>query len=196
VPSKAAPSLESSAASSAAQATAHLREAAGLGLGAPRAAQALGALGEDLERRVAALRAEDASRNRALAEAAELDVVDAQAILRNQAAAARALAAARASRRALEAHLDRAAGRGPGWIQNALALKSRVERDYFDARTAAEALEGLLKGHRDSQDKLRAVAPRAPLLDEALRQQLQHAARAAVERAEADLQRLRRLPLA
>lgn len=187
--------LESSALASAAQATAYLREAAGFAVDAPRAADALRKDGEDLERRLAALRAEDGSRNRPLAEAAEIYVVDVQAILRNHAAAARAFAAWRSSRAALLAHLRRAGGRGSGWIQDALALKTRAERDNFDARTAAEALEGLLKAHGDSQQRLRAVAPSAPLLDEAQRRALQKAAREAVEKAENDLQNLRRLPI-
>jgi hypothetical protein len=188
--------LESSAASSAAQATAYLREAAGFALGTPQAVETLRLHGEDLERRLAALRAEDASRNRPLAEAAELYLVDAQAILRNHTNASRALIAARASRLGLAAHLDRAAARGAGWIDTAVKLKKRAEQDNFDARTSAGALEGLLKAHGDSQQRLRAVVPGAPLLEEALRQKLQLQAKDAVQKAEEDLQRLRRLPIA
>jgi len=185
--------LESSATACAARATEQLRAASGLALGAPQTEGALRAAGDELERRLAALRAEDMARNRPLAQAAELYAVDVQAILRNQADTSRALIASGASRRALEAHLRNAAGRGAGWIQRALALKTRAERDNFDARTSAEALEGLLKAHRDSQDKLRALAPRAPLIEEAERQKLQQAAKDALQRAEDDLQRLRRL---
>src|SRR5512134_2211187 len=75
--------LESSAASSAAQATRCLREAAAFALGDPQAVETLRLHGEDLDARLAALRAEDAARNRPLAEAAELYVSDARAILRN-----------------------------------------------------------------------------------------------------------------
>ncbi|HEX5091263.1 MAG TPA: hypothetical protein VFV84_01085 [Burkholderiales bacterium] len=187
--------LESSALASAMQATAYLREAAGLGVGAPRAADALRAHSDDLERRLATLRAEDSGRNRALAEAAEVYVVDAQAILRNHSEASRAFTAWRSSRAALLAHLRNAGNRGPAWIQTALALKSRAERDNFEARTAAEALEGLLKAHGDSQARLRAVAPKVPLLGDAERRALQQSAHDAVERAENDLQALRRLPI-
>jgi hypothetical protein len=188
--------LESSAVSSAAQATAYLREAAAFALGEPQAVETLRLHGEDLDARLAALRAEDASRNRALAEAAEIYVTDVRAMLRNHVNASRALVAARASRLGLAAHIERAAGRGPDWIKTALALKKRAEQDNFDARTAAEALEGLLKAHRDSQERLRAVAPGAPLLEEGQRQKLQQAAKQAVEKAEEDLQQLRRLPIA
>lgn len=189
-------SLESSAASSATQATQYLREAAGFALGQPQAVETLRLHGEDLDARLAALLAEDASRNRALAEAAVLYVTDARAILRNHQNASRALIAARASRLGLAAHLDRAAARGPGWIDTAVKLKKRAEQDHFEARTAAEALEGLMKAHRDSQQRLRAVLPGAPLLEESLRAGLQQAAKSALERTERDLEQLRRLPIA
>jgi hypothetical protein len=187
--------LETSALASAAQATADLRQAAALGVGAPRAADVLRAHSEDLERRLATLRAKDGGRNLPLAEAVELYVVDAQAILRNHAEASRAFTAWRSSRAELLAHLRHAGGRGPAWIQTALELKTRAERDNFEARTAAETLEGLLKEHGDSQARLRAAAPQVPLLGEAERRALQRSAHGAVERAQDDLQALRRLPI-
>jgi len=187
--------LESSATSAAAQATAHLRTAADFAVGAPRAVEALRAANDDLEQRLLRLRAEDRGRSQALADAAELYVVEAQAILRNHAEASRALSAWRGSRRALIAHLRGSGGRGTGWIQTALALKRRAERDNFDARTAAETLERLLKAHGEAQAALRAAAPQVPLLEEGRRRELQKAAHEAVERAEADLRELRRLPI-
>jgi hypothetical protein len=187
--------LESSAAASAAQATAYLREAAGFALGTPQAVETLRLHGEDLDARLARLRAEDASRNRPLAEAAELYLIDARAILRSHESASRALLAARASRLGLAAHLERAGARGPGWIDEAVKLKKRAEQDNFDARTSAEALEGLLKAHPDSQARLRAAAPAAPLLAEAERQKLRQGAKDAVTKSEEELQRLRRLPV-
>lgn len=184
--------LESSARSSVAAATAALREA----LKHPHDAARIEAQGEAVAQGLEALRAEDASRNKALYEAAELYLVDVQAMLRNQANAARALAASRAGSRALQRHLDRAAGRGPGWIQDALALKSRAERGYFDYRTALGALAGLYDAHRETQAKLRAAAPEAPMLGEEERLALLKAAQEAQAKAEAELERLRRLPIA
>ena len=187
--------LESSAAASVADATARLRDAATVVLEAPQAAARLqaheAALAESLER----LRAEDASRNKSLAEAAELYLVDVHAMLRVQAFAARAHAAARASRRALAAHMEQAEGRGTGWIQRALALKDRAERDNFDYRTALGALAALYYAHRESQEKLRAAAPGAPLLADEERQRLQRAAQEAEAKAGQDLEQLRRLPI-
>jgi len=187
--------LESSAAASVADATARLRDAATVVLDAPQAAARLqaheAALAESLER----LRAEDASRNKALAEAAELYLIDVHAMLRVQANAARALAAARASRRALAAHMEQAEGRGTGWIQRALALKEKAERDNFDYRTALGALVALYTTHQESQEKLRAAAPGAPLLADEERQRLHRAAQEAEAKAGQDLEQLRRLPI-
>ena len=187
--------LESSAAASVADATARLRAAGAMALDAPKAATQLqaheAALAESLER----LRAEDASRNKALAEAAELYLIDAHAMLRVQANAARALAAARASRRALAAHMAQAEGRGADWIQRALALKAKAERDNFDYRTALGALAGLYYAHPESQAKLRAALPEAPLLAEAERRRLHQATQDAEAKAGHDLEQLRRLPV-
>jgi hypothetical protein len=187
--------LETSAAESVADATARLRESAGLALEAPQTAAALDAHAAVLEQRLARLRAEDAGRNRLLAEAAELYLIDVHAIVRNRANAARALAATRAARRALAAHLDAAAGRGQGWIQQALNLKARAERSYFDLRNALGTLAGLVDAHRESQAKLKAAAPQSPLLAEEERLALYKAAQEAQKQAEADLERLRQLPI-
>jgi hypothetical protein len=187
--------LESSAAASVADATARLRAAAALAMDAPKTATQLqaheAALAESLER----LRAEDASRNKRLAEAAELYLIDVHAMLRVQANAALALAAARASRRALAAHMERAEGRGTGWIQRALALKEKAERDNFDSRTALGALAGLVYAHPESQQKLRAALPEAPLLADAERRRLHQAAQDAAAKAGQELEQLRRLPV-
>jgi hypothetical protein len=188
--------LESSAAASVAAATVDLRQAGALALDAPDAAAKLQERVAGLDARVEALRGEDSSRNKTLAEAAELYLVEVRAILHNEAAAARALASSRASSRALEAHLQHAAARGPGWIDRALALKKKAERDNFDLRTAMGAVADLLHAHRDTQDKLRAAYPAAPMIDEPMRAALEKAAREAQDKAAQDLERLRRLPIA
>lgn len=187
--------LESSAAASVADATARLREAAGIALDAPQAVDRLQAHADVLGRNLERLRAEDVSRNKALAEAAELYLVDVQAMLHLQANAARALAASRASRRALSAHMERAEGRGTGWIERALALKAKAERDNFDYRTALGALAALYYAHGESQAKIRAAAPGTPLLEEAGRARLHQAAKDAEAQAVKDLEQLRRLPI-
>lgn len=183
--------LESSALASAADATARLQEAAAGKADAARLQANADAVARSLEQ----LRREDLSRSKALAEAAELYLTDVQALLRNHAAAARARAASIASHRALSAHLAHAAGRGTAWIQQALALKTRAERDNFDYRTAVGALAGLYHGHRESQDKMRAAAPGVPLLEEAQRQSLRQQSLDAEKQAEAQIERIRTMAL-
>lgn len=187
--------LESSARGSIAASTARLQESLALSPDAPDALARLEAhakaVGQDLE----ALRREDAKRNRALAEAAELYLIDAQAMLRNQTNATRARAAALASRRALAAHMGRAAGRGAGWIDQALALKARAERDNFDYRTAVGAWAELLRTHRDTQDKVRAALPAARLLGDAERDAALKRAKDAEQQAAAELERIRQMAI-
>lgn len=183
--------LESGALASAADATERLRDAVTGKADAARVQAHAAAVAQSIEK----LRAEDSSRAKALAEAAELYLTDAQAILRNQGAALRARAAANASRRALAAHLANAGDRGTGWIQRALTLKTQAERDNFDYRTAVGALAALYRGHRESQDKLRALAPQVPLLEEELRARLHLQAKDAEKEAEAEIERIRTMAL-
>ncbi len=179
--------LESSATAAVADATARLRDAVSGKADAARLEAHHKAVAQHLE----TLRREDVSRNKALAEAAELYLTDVQAMLRIQAAAARAQAAALASRRALSGHIDAAGARGAGWIQQALALKTKAERDNFDYRSALGTLAALYYTHRESQDKLRAVAPSSPLIEEALRASLHQQAKDAEQQAEAEIERVR-----
>lgn len=183
--------LESSATASAADATARLREAAS---GKADAAQLLAHF-QAVTQHIETLRREDLSQNKVLAEAAELYLTDVQAILRNHAAAARARAAGLASRRALAGHIGAADARGTGWIQQALALKDKAERDNFEYRTAMSALATLYFSHRESQDKLRAAAPATPLIEEALRQSLHQQTKEALLQAETEIERIRQMVL-
>ena len=183
--------LESSAVAGASDATARLRDAVSGKVDAARVQAHADAVTLHIE----TLGREDASRAKALAEAAALYLTDVQAILRNQATALRSRAAATASRRALAAHLAHAADRGPGWIQQAVALKTKAERDNFDYRTAMGALARLYFTHRESQDKLRAVAPQVPLLEEELRARLHQQAKDAETEAQAEIERIRTMAL-
>lgn len=185
--------LESSARGSIASATARLEEALALAPDAPDALARLEAQGKALGQYLATLRREDGARNRPLAEAAELYLIDVQAMLRNQANAVRARSAALAGRRALAAHIGQAAGRGQGWIQQALALKAKAERDYFDYRTSMDAFAELLKAHLETQAKVRAVLPAARLLEEPVREAAYQRALQAEQQAAAELERIRQM---
>lgn len=187
--------LESSARASIGVATSRLQEALELSPDAPDALAKLEehtkAVGQHLE----ALRREDAARNRPLAVAAELYLIDVQAMLRNQTNATRARRAALASRRALAAHMGHAAGRGEGWIQQALALKARAERDNYDYRTSIGVYAELLRVHRDTQGEVRAVFPVARLVEEPLRDAAFKRAKDAEQQAAAELERIRQMAI-
>jgi hypothetical protein len=185
--------LESNAVTNVATATAHLQDGIALPLEAAGTAAALEEHTKAVAQLVASLKREDAQRNRALAEAADLYLVDAQAILRNRANAASARSTAIASRRALTGHIAAAGGRGQGWIQNALALKQRAERESFEYRNALRAYTGLLQGHHETQAKLRAARPGVKLLEEAQVRAAIKAAQDAEQQAVADLEKLRAL---
>jgi hypothetical protein len=187
--------LEARSATSINQATTRLQEGLAVTLDAPAAAGTLEAHTKAVGQLLEALQREDMHRNRPLAEATELYLVEAHAILRNRTNAARARGAALASRRALTGHISAAGSRGPGWIQDALALKQRAERDSFDYRNALGTYAGLLQGHRETQDKVRAVRPSARLLEDAQVQAALQAARAAEQQAVADLEHLRQMAI-
>ena len=187
--------LESSAGAGIADATQRLRGALSTKPGTAGAAGALAADATAIDESLARLRAEDASRNKALAAAAELYLVDVQAILKNEAAAARAAGAWEASRKALLAHLDRAQGRGPGWIDRALALKDKAEKDNFEYRNALGTVADLLRAHQDTQATLRAAWPAAPMIEDEERKEGRKRAQQAAEQASEELQKLRQLPL-
>jgi hypothetical protein len=187
--------LESSARGSIVATTARLQESLALSPDAPDALASLEQHAKAVGQALEALRREDAKRNRPLAEAAELYLVDAQAMLRNQTNATRARAAALASRRALAAHMSHAAGRGQGWIEQALALKARAERDHFDYRTSIGTWAELLRAHRDTQDKVRAALPAARLLEQGLVDAAYKRAKDAEQQAAAELERIRQMAI-
>jgi hypothetical protein len=188
--------LESSARGSIAAATVRLEEALELPPEAPDALAKLEEHAKVVGQYLAVLRREDASRNKPLAETSELYLVDAQAMLRNQANAVRAHAAAFASRRALAAHMSHSAGRGQGWIQQALELKTRAERDNFDYRSSMAAWAELLRTHHDTQDKVRAALPPARLLEPATLDAAYQRAKEAEKEAAAELERIRQMAIA
>lgn len=187
--------LDSSARASIAVATSRLQESLALSPAAPDALARLEAHTESVGQHLEALRREDGARNRPLAEAAELYLIDVQAMLRIQTNATRARAAALASRRALAAHMGHAAGRGAGWIQQALALKARAERDNYDYRTSIGVYAELLRVHRDTQHKVRAVFPMARLVEEPLRDAAFKRAKDAEQQAAAELERIRQMAI-
>jgi len=139
------------------------------------------------------LKAARAPRDPALAEAAENYILGAREIARRRGDIERLERQAAASRQALAGHMAGAARRNETWMQNALALKKRVENDYFDLNVNFRALDDLLFKLPDSERRLELRVGPGSLLEASLiasaRKQTQDDARRASE----ELAKLRRI---
>ncbi|MGH8737533.1 MAG: hypothetical protein ACREVC_09260 [Burkholderiales bacterium] len=111
---------------------------------AEQAAAQLDATAQEIEARLAALRALDAAPDRARVASAEEAMDDAAAIVRRQAAVIRAGLAFAEARDALEAHMRGARSRSGGWVSEAIELKRKMGKAYFDYRLALDALAARL----------------------------------------------------
>ncbi len=130
-------------------ADARLREALGTSLEpdpaqAEQAAAQLDALAKDIEARRAALGALDAGPDPARVESAKEALDDAAAIVQKQAAVLRSGLAFTQARDALEAHMRGARSRRGDWVSEAIELKRRMERAYFDYKYALDGLAARL----------------------------------------------------
>src|SRR5882672_2322169 len=139
------------------------------------------------------LQAARVRRDPALAAAAERYILGAREIARRRADIERLERQAAASRQALAGHMAGAARRNETWMQNALALKKRVENDYFDLNVNFRALDDLLFKLPDSERRLELRVGPGSLLEASLiasaRKQTQDDARRASE----ELAKLRRI---
>ena len=127
------------------------------------------------------LRAANPTRQRDLAEAAEIYLVSARAVVERRAEAARLAQQASASRRQLIAHMA-SRTRGEAWIRQATELKKRMDQAYFDENVALEALADLLRGLPDSEERIAPQVGKAALVEASV-------VESAAEQAKADLKR-------
>ena len=111
---------------------------------AEQVAAGLDAALQDIEARLAALRALDAAPDPARVEAAAEALGDAAAIVRRQAEAIRAGLAFTRSREALRAHMRGARSRSRTWVSEAIELKHKMDRAYFDYKYALDGLAARL----------------------------------------------------
>jgi hypothetical protein len=134
-----------------------------------------------------------APRDPAFAEAAESYIVSAREIVRRRGDIERLERQAQASRQALAGHMAGAARRNEAWMHGALALKKRVESDYFDLNVTFKALEELLFKLPESTTRLEPRVGSGALLEASqiasARKQIQDEAR----RANEELAKLRRI---
>jgi hypothetical protein len=129
----------------------------------PQTVAALDEQAQEVDRHVAELHDLGESPNRKLAAAADEYLLTVRQILRQQAASYRYRLQVAASEGALREHMGAAGRRSGAWIDQAVRLKERMERNYFDYRVSAEALERLLSSYPSARKGLSAQLA-APLL--------------------------------
>jgi len=148
--------------------TARVREALGLLTAGAEARGKLEAHFGALKGSVEKSRALDASLNPVLVQAADAYVTDVHALLRRQLAMHAGREAVRADMGELSNHLRTAGTRSPEWIRQALALKQRMEKNYFDYRVAAGSLAKSLRALDQTCLALRPLVPADLVIEEQL----------------------------
>jgi len=162
--------------------------------GADGEATQLDVLAEAAEARLGALRAERSRKVRAAFEAGEQYVADVQRVLRRQATLVRVRAAAADAQNALIAHMARAESRSQDWIREAVALRQKLEKDFFEFRAAAAAYSSALDALPASRRQAAAAVPGAELYVEAELGKLQMRAAEDAKLAATELDNLKKLP--
>jgi hypothetical protein len=141
------------------------------------------------------LSATKAPRDPKLADAAEHYILGAREIARRRAAADRYSRQAAASRQALAAHMRGAAYRSQPWMDQALALKKRVEDDHFNLGVELKALDELLFSMSDAEQRLAPHVGREILIEESLFAATRKQTQDDLRRSADDLERARHLNL-
>jgi hypothetical protein len=111
---------------------------------AEQAAAALEATAQDIETRLAALRALDAAPDPARVASAEEALDNAAALVRAQASVVRAGIAFEQARAALRAHMRSVGTRRGAWVSEAIGLKNRMDKAFFNYKFALDALKARL----------------------------------------------------
>jgi hypothetical protein len=111
---------------------------------AEQAAAQLDATAQDIEARRAALGALDAAPDPARVETATEALDDAAALVQRQAAVLRSGLAFTQARDALQAHMRGARSRRGAWVSEAIELKRKMDRAYFDYKYALDGLAARL----------------------------------------------------
>ena len=141
------------------------------------------------------LKAAKAPRDRPLADAAEHYIIGAREIARRRADIERMSQQAAGSRQALAAHMSHSAGRSTAWMNQAIALKKRVEDDHFNLGLALKALDQLLFTLPDAEQRLAPHVGREVLIEASLRDTARKQTQDQLHRAADDLERARRINL-
>lgn len=180
-----------------AQSVSETTQAIGLGIslrGADGEAQQLDALVAAAEGRLAALRGTPSKAVPDAFEAGEQYITDAQRVLRRQAVLVRVRAATADAQNGLIAHMARAENRSEDWIREAVALRQKLEKEFFEFRAAATAYSSALEAIPASRRLVAAALPGAALYSEAELGKLQARAAEDARHAAIELENLKKLP--
>jgi hypothetical protein len=143
---------------------------------------------------LSALRDFPGKREPAVFEAAEQYLTDAQRAQRRQAMLVRVREVTAASQNALMMHMARSDNRSDEWIRQAVALRQKLEKDFFDYRISSAAYSSALDAMPASRRRLAEVLPGAALYDEAALGKVQTRAADDAKIAAEELEALKRLP--
>ena len=141
------------------------------------------------------LKSARAPRDPKLADAAEHYILGAREIARRRALVDRLSRQAATSRHALAVHMSRSARHGTGWMDQAIVLKKKVEDDHFNLSLELKALDELLFGLLDAEQRLAPHVGRDVLIEASLRDTARKQTQDQLHRANDDLERARRLNL-
>jgi len=139
------------------------------------------------------LKSARAPRDPALADAAEQYILSAREIAKRRVAVEGLERQAAATRQALNGHMARAAHRNQGWMNDALALKKRVENAYFDLGVTLKALDDLLFKLPDAERRLEPRLGADALLEASLIDSSRKQAQADARKANDELTQMRRI---
>jgi len=147
---------------------------------------------QEVDRHVMELHDMSRGPNPALISAADDYLLTVRQILRQHAASHRYRLQVAASETALREHMGAAGRRSGAWIDEAVRMKDRMERNYFDYRVSAEALQRLLAAYPESRKKMVAQLGMPLLADEAVEDARRRAA-ATLKRVTASVDQARQL---
>jgi tetratricopeptide (TPR) repeat protein len=170
----------------------HLQEALSTEPGRPSSetVQAIGDYAAAASRNLESLKRLDAAGNQALVDALDDYLLTSREILGRQAAAYRFRRQLLASTQALRDHM-RADNRTGAWVGEAVQGKERVEKDYRDYASAAEALDKLLESFPASLARLASRSGSVPLVDEKLVAEARKRSSAALQQATEEVEKIR-----
>ncbi len=143
---------------------------------------------------LSALRGFPGRREPAVFEAAEQYLADAQRAMRRQAVLVRVREVTAASQNALMAHMARAENRSDEWIREAVALRQKLEKDFYEFRTSSAAYSSALDALPASRGKVLELLPGAAVYDQAALGKVQTRAAEDARVAAEELEALKRLP--